>query len=87
MIDPNRLRPKISPFDWYRLGSGVLFFVLGGYLIFRYIFTPATKRFVTPLVLGGLIIIYGVFRFWMSFRNFRRMLKNQKDTENKETEQ
>ena len=79
MINPEHLKPKLSPLDWYKLGSSVLFVVLGGFLIFRFLFAAAGKRFITSLLLGGLIFGYGVFRLWLAFRNLRKLLRNAQE--------
>jgi uncharacterized membrane protein HdeD (DUF308 family) len=81
MISPDQLkiRPKLSPLDWYKLGSSVLFVVLGGFLVFRYLFAPPGKRFITALVLGLLILGYGVFRLWLAYRSLRRIFRATKE--------
>jgi uncharacterized membrane protein HdeD (DUF308 family) len=81
MISPDQLkiRPKISPLDWYKLGSSVLFVVLGGFLVFRYLFAATGKRFITSILLGGLILGYGIFRLWLAYRNLRRIFRAAKE--------
>jgi len=81
MISPDQLkiRPKISPLDWYKIGSSVLFVVLGGFLIFRFLFASAEKRFITTLILGGLIFGYGIFRLWLAYRSLRRIFRAAKE--------
>jgi hypothetical protein len=65
--------------DWYKLGSSLLFIVLGGFLFFRFIFTTQ-KRFWTQLILGGLILTYGIYRLIGAYRNLRRILQDSQNT-------
>jgi uncharacterized membrane protein HdeD (DUF308 family) len=79
MINPEHLKPKLSPLDWYKLGSSVLFVVLGGFLVFRFLFAATGKRFITALVLGLLILGYGIFRLWLAYRSLRRAFREPKE--------
>jgi hypothetical protein len=74
MIDTDRLRPKLSPLDWYKLGSSVLFAVLGGFVLIRALIRHPAQGMVTQLLLGGLIFLYGGYRLWAAYRNLRRLL-------------
>jgi hypothetical protein len=82
MINPEHLKPKLSPLDWYKLGSSVLFVILGGFLIFRFLFAAAGKRFITTLLLGGLIFGYGIFRLRLAYRSLRRIFRASQEPPN-----
>lgn len=66
--------------DWYKIGSSALFVILGGFIIIRYL-VASQKRYVTPLIMGGLIFAYGLYRVISAYRNLRRLLK---ESENKD---
>jgi hypothetical protein len=70
MIDPERITPKLSPLDWYKVGSSILFIALGGFILIRGLVRKGT---VTELLLGGLILVYGGYRVWMAARTLRRL--------------
>jgi hypothetical protein len=76
MIKPKRVR--LSPLDWYKIGSSFLFVVLGGFIIVRFLIS-SQKRYATPLIIGGLIFAYGIYRVIAAYRNLRRILKNSQD--------
>jgi uncharacterized membrane protein HdeD (DUF308 family) len=76
MINPKRVR--LSPLDWYKIGSSILFVVLGGFIVVRFIIS-SQKKYATPLIIGGLIFAYGIYRVIAAFRNLRRVLKNSRD--------
>ncbi len=77
MLRPKRV--KLSPLDWYKIGSSILFVVLGGFIIIRYLIATQ-KRFATPLIIGGLIFAYGIYRIIAAYRNLRRILKDKEDS-------
>jgi len=71
MIDTDRLTPKLSPMDWYKIGSSILFIILGSFILIRVLVRKGT---VTELILGGLILVYGLYRVWSAARNLKRLL-------------
>jgi hypothetical protein len=76
MISPKRAR--LLPLDWYKIGSSILFVVLGGFIIVRYL-VSLQKKYATPLIIGGLILAYGIYRVIAAYRNLRRILKDSRD--------
>ena len=64
MLDSDRLRPKISPLDVWRVGASVLFLVFGGYFIVTFLLSLGREvhRPWTQLMLGCLVLLYGVYR-------------------------
>jgi hypothetical protein len=81
MISPNRPILKLSPMDWYKLGSSLLFVILGGFIIVRFLLA-SPRRYVTPLIMGGLILAYGLYRVIAAYRNLREI--SHRDTEHTE---
>ena len=82
MINLNQKRPRLLPMDWYKIGSSALFVILGGFIIIRYLIA-SQKRYFTPLIMGGLIFAYGLYRVISAYRNLRRLLREAKESENK----
>jgi hypothetical protein len=80
MITPRLL--KLSPLDWYKLLSSVAFVVLGGFIIIRFL-SASSKRYVTPLIIGGLIFAYGLYRLIAAYRNLHRLLNASKESPKK----
>jgi uncharacterized membrane protein HdeD (DUF308 family) len=78
MYNPKRKKIRLSPLDWYKLFSSFLFLALGGFLFFRFFFATQ-KRFWTQLILGGLILGYGIYRLIAAYRNLRRVLSDQNE--------
>jgi hypothetical protein len=52
--------------------------VLGGFIIVRYLIS-SQKKYATPLIIGGLIFAYGIYRVIAAYRNLRRTLKDSQD--------
>lgn len=87
MIDVNRLRPRISPLDVWRIVTSFLFVGFGVYFVGRFLFQVLSGRpaMWSQLLLGGLILLYGLYRVWSAGRNYRRMQEELRQ-ERQETE-
>ena len=75
MIDPDRIQPKISPLDVWRIGASFIFIGFGIYFIGAFLLSLVHQqhRPFTTLLLGGLILLYGGWRLWSGWRNYKRM--------------
>ena len=75
MIDTDRLRPKISPLDVWRLASSFVFVGFGVYFVVRFLLRIGRSQPLvwSQLLFGVLILLYGVYRLWGARRNYRRM--------------
>lgn len=86
MMDTDRLRPRLSPLDWYKLGSSVLFVGLGGFILVRALLTLGRRGSITQIVLGGLIFLYGLYRIWAAIRNLRRLQREAREEQDADRE-
>ena len=88
MIDTDRLRPRISPLDIWRIGASLLFVAFGGYFIVTFIIHRLGHhpRAWTQLMLGGLILLYGIYRLVSGWRNYRRMREDAEESKVQITE-
>jgi len=79
MIDTDRLRPRISPLDVWRIGASFIFVGFGAYfiLVFLYHLARPPHRTYTQLLLGILILTYGVWRLWSGLHNYRLMRRDR----------
>jgi hypothetical protein len=86
MLDSDRLRPKISPLDVWRVGASILFLAFGGYFIVTFLLSLGREvhRTWTQLILGCLVLLYGVYRLWSGLRNWRRLTREPQDRVNVE---
>lgn len=60
-----------------------MFVILGGFIIIRFLIA-SPEKYVRLLIIGGLIFVYGIFRFISAYRNLRRLLKTSKEPPNNE---
>jgi hypothetical protein len=83
MIDTDRLRPRIGPLDVWRIGASFLFLGFGGYFIVTFLLslTGSKHRPWSQLLLGGLILLYGLYRLISGFRNYRLMIAEGKSNQ------
>jgi hypothetical protein len=74
MIDTDRLRPKISPLDIWRIGASIVFVGFGAYFSVRFAISrlSGTPHAWTELILGLLILLYGLYRLIAAWRYFKR---------------
>jgi len=77
MLDSDRLRPKVSPLDVWRIGASVMFLAFGGYFIVTFLLSLGKEahRTWTQLMLGCLVLLYGVYRLVSGLRNWRRLTR------------
>ena len=82
MIDIDRLRPRLSPLDYWRIGASILFLGFGGYFFVRFIISRirGQPHAWTELIFGGLILLYGIYRLWSGWRFIKR-LRQEADEE------
>jgi hypothetical protein len=77
MLDSDHYRPKITPLDTWRVGASILFLAFGGYFIVNFLvhLGKPVHRTWTQLMLGCLVLLYGVYRLVSGIRNWRRMTR------------
>ena len=75
MIDMDRLQPKLSPLDYWRIGASIMFLGFGGYFTVRFVISRVrgAPHAWTELILGGLILLYGCYRLWSAWRYVKRI--------------
>jgi hypothetical protein len=83
MLDSNRYRPKVTPLDVWRIGASILFFAFGGYFVTTYLLSlgKPVHRTLTQLILGCLVLLYGVYRLVAGIHNWRRLTQEPHDEE------
>lgn len=81
MLDPDRYRPKFTPLDIWRVGASILFLAFGGYFIVSFLvyLGKPVHRTWTQLILGCLVLLYGVYRLISGIHNWRRLTREPQD--------
>ena len=75
MIDTDRLRPRLGPLEIWRIGASFLFLGFGGYFTATFLLSllRPQHRPWSQLLLGVLIMLYGLYRLLSGLRNYRRI--------------
>jgi TRAP-type C4-dicarboxylate transport system permease small subunit len=75
MLDTDRLRPKLSPLDIWRIGASFMFLAFGGYFAVTFLLSLRhdPHRPWSQLLLGVLILLYGAYRVAAAWRTWRRL--------------
>lgn len=77
----NPIHPKLSPFDWWRIGASVMFLVFGLFFTGRFVIgrLQGSVRPWSELLLGVLILLYAGYRLWSVVRYLKSLQQSENE--------